>query len=204
MCGPTAGQLELGDEEMAAYKQAAALTTAQYGNQQAIFQPMVTQLQSIFAKGPNQEGYSQPEQDTLNSQILAGTSENYAQAARAVNESEAAQGGGDIPLPSGAQLARREAVATSAAQEESREQLQVKNQGFEQGFKQYEDAAAGLSGIASAENPLGYETGATSSGTAASNTEDQIASEQDSWVNAALGAAGSIAGAATSRFGTHP
>lgn len=192
MCGPTGQQIQLGNEEMAAYQQAIDLTNKQYANQQSIFAPMVKQFQSIFAQGPNQEGYSQPEQDTLNSEILSGTAENYANAARAVNESEAAEGGGDIPLPSGAQEARRESVAQSAAQEMSREQLQVKQSGYEQGYKEFEDAASGLGAIASAENPLGYEGAATSSGTAASDTETQIASEENSWVNAALGVAGSI------------
>jgi hypothetical protein len=203
MCGPTGQQIQLGDEEMQAYQQAMQLTQQQYGNQQAILQPMAQQFQSIFDKGPNQEGYSQGEQDTLNSQVLAGTAENYQQAATAVNESEAAQGGGNIPLPSGAQLSRREQVAESAAQEESREETGVREAGYTQGLQEYESAAAGLGEVAGAENPLGYESAETSSGGTANEEENTIASEQNSWVNAAIGAVGSVAGAAASHIGQH-
>lgn len=196
MCGVPAGQQQLGDEELQAYQEAQQLTQEQYGNQQAILAPMAKQFQSIFDMGPNQEGFSAPEEQTLNSQVLEGTAENYKQASAAVREGEAAEGGGTNPLPSGAQEAERESVAESAAQEESRELNQVEQSGFQQGYNEFETAAEGLGSVASAESPLGYEANATSSGNAAASTESEIANEQNSWVNAAIGAAGAVASAA--------
>lgn len=201
MCGATDAQVQLGGEEMQAYKEAQQLTQEQYSNQQAILSKLTPQFESIFAQGPNQEGYSQPEEDTINSQVLEGTATNYKQAATAVNEEQAAEGGGNIPLPTGEQVAERERVAESAAQEQSQEQTQVKEAGYQQGYKQYLDAASGLEGVAGEENPLGYESAATSSGTAAADTENQIASEQNSWVNAAIGAASAVSTAAAAH---HP
>jgi hypothetical protein len=196
MCGATAQQTEIGDEQIAAYKQAQDLTSKQYANQQAIYGPLATQFQSIFAKGPNQTGFSTPELNSLNAQAVEGTATNYSQAAKSVNESLAAEGGGDNPLPSGGQIQLKQQVANSAAQEQSSEENTINAANYSQGYNEWQNAAGGLQSIAAGENPLGYEGAATSSGSAASDTANQIASQQNSWINAAIGAGGTIGGAA--------
>lgn len=197
MSGPTMQQTELGDEQIAAYQQAADLTKQQYANQQAIFGPMVTQFQSIFAKGPGQKGFSDEENADLQSQAEEGTAENYGNAARAVGETTAARGGGTNPLPTGADSAIQSNIATSAAQEESRQESQIEAADYSQGYNEWENAGQGLESIAAGENPLGYQANETSSGSAASTTAGQIASEDDSWLNATIGAVGSAAGMAS-------
>lgn len=196
MSGPTAQQTQLGDAQLAAYQQAAQLTQQQYENQQSIFGPMVQQFSSIYAKGPNQKGFSDEETSELNAQAEEGTAENYGNAARAVGETMAARGGGTNPLPAGADAATQAGIATSAAQEESRQESQIEAANYGQGYSEWENAGQGLQAIASGENPLGYESNETSSGTAAGTTASEIATEDDSWLNAALGATGAIGGAA--------
>lgn len=198
MSGPTQQQNELGDAQLAAYQQAAQLTSQQYANQQAIYGPMASQFQSIFAKGPGQKGFSAEEDSELNAQAEEGTAENYGNAARAVGEATASRGGGTNPLPTGADSAIQGSIATSAAQEESRQESQIEAADYSQGTSEWENAGQGLQAIAAGENPLGYESNETSSGSAAGTTASQIASEDNSWINAALGAGSSIAGAAIS------
>jgi hypothetical protein len=200
MSGPTAQQTELGDAQLAAYQQAAQMTQTQYENQQAIYAPMVSQFSSIFAKGPNQEGFSTEEENQLNSQAVEGTAENYQNAARATGEKEAAEGGGDIPLTQPQQLQQQEGLATSAAQEESRQEQQIQQADYGQGLQDWEQAGQGLQAIAAGESPLGYESNETGAGSAAEATEGAIASEDDSWINAAIGAAGSAAGVASGAY----
>ena len=197
MSGPTAQQTELGDAQLQAYQQAATLTQQQYANQQAIYGPMATQFQSIFAKGPGQQGFTPEEDEELNAQAEEGTAENYGNAARAVGEATAARGGGTNPLPTGADSAIEGNIATSAAQEESQQENQINAANYGQGYNEWENAGQGLQAIAAGENPLGYESNETSSGSAAGTTESQIASEDDSWLNATIGAVGSAAGMAS-------
>ena|SRR5271154_3738734 len=200
MSGPTAQQTQLGDAQLAAYQQAATLTQQQYANQQAIYGPLTQQFQSIFAKGPGQKGFSDEETADLNAQAEEGTAENYGNAARAVGESEAGQGGGTNALPSGAASAIQGNIATSAAQEESRQESQIEAADFAQGHSDWETAGAGLGSIAAGENPLGFEGAQTGAGTAAGTTAGEIASEDNSWINAAIGAVGSAAGNASIKF----
>jgi hypothetical protein len=199
MCGPTAAQTQLTNEETSAYQQAQTMTAQQYDNQQAINAPLIAQFQSIFAKGPNQEGFSTPEEQELNSQAVEGTAENYKQAATSVDESLAAEGGGSNPLPSGAQAELKEGVAESAAQEESRQESEIESADYSAGEKDFEEAAGGLQTIAAGENPVGYENAESTAGNTANTEANTIASEDDSWVNAAIGAAGAVGGGFASR-----
>jgi hypothetical protein len=203
MCGSTAAQDQLQGEQLQAYQQAQQLTAEQYANQQALYAPMAAQFQSILTRGPNAKGFSDEEEQHLDAQAVEGTAENYEGAAKAVNENLAAEGGGSNPLPSGGQTQLKEQVATSSAQEESREEEQIQQADYSQGYNEWENAGAGLETIAAGENPLGYEGAATSSGSAAGTTAEQIAEEENSWENAAIGAVGTAAGGwATGGFKT--
>lgn len=197
MSGPTAQQTELGDAQLAAYQQAADLTKQQYENQQSIYGPMTQQFQSIFAKGPNQKGFSDEEHEDLDAQAEEGTAENYGNAARAVGEATAARGGGTNALPSGADEAIQGSVATSAAKEESSQESQIEAADYAEGHSDWENAGQGLQTIGAGENPLGFESAETGSGTAAGTTAGEIASEDNSWLNATIGAVGGAAGMAS-------
>jgi hypothetical protein len=112
-----------------------------------------------------------------------------------VGESLAAQGGGNETIGSGGAAQLKAETAQSAAGELSREQTQIKESDYQQGYNQWQAAAGGLESIAAGQNPLGYESAATGAGGAAGTTANQIAEQQNSWINAAIGAAGSIGGA---------
>lgn len=201
MCGSTSDQSQLTTEEMQAYQEGQQMTEAQYQNQQAIYAPMAKQFSSIFAGGPNQTGYSQGELQSLDSQAVEGTAENYADAARAVNESEAAEGGGTNPLPSGAQEQQKQEVANSAAGEESKEETGITQSDYQQGYNEWQAAGEGLDAIAAGENPLGYEQAETGEAGTANNEANAVAEEQNSWINAAIGAAGAIGGGFAGGYG---
>ncbi len=191
MCA-TGGQNTLATEQLAAYQQAQQMTATEYADQQAIYGPMAKQFQSIFDMGPSQEGFSTDEKNTLNSQAVAGTAQNYSQAAKAVGENLAGEGGGSEELPTGAQAEIKQQVANSAAATESGQETQIAEADYNQGHQNWQEAGAGLESIAAGENPLGFENAETSSGSAAETTEEQIAQEDNSWINAALAAAGTV------------
>lgn len=172
MSGPTSQQTQLGDAQIAAYQQAATMTQQQYGDQQAIYGPMAKQFQSIYAKGPGQQGFSAAENEDLNAQAEEGTAENYGAAAKAVGEQQAAQGGGTDPLTTGAQSEQKANIATSAAQEESSQENQIKAANYTQGYNEWQNAGSGLEAIAAGENPLGYQQNQTGAGSAAATTAD--------------------------------
>jgi hypothetical protein len=200
MCGATGAQTQLQDEQMQAYQQAQQMTAEQYANQQEIYKPLAVQFHKIFDAGPSQEGFSQGEKDTLDSQAVTGTAQNYSQAAKAVSTSLAGEGGGDEYVPSGARDQLKQEVANSAAQTESNQETQIQEADYNEGHQQWQAAGEGLMSIAAGDNPTAYENAATGAGSAAGTTANQIAQEDNSWINAAIGAAGDIGGGLAGDF----
>ena len=189
MCGATSAQNQIQQEQIQAYQQSQEMLAEEYKNQQAIFGPMAAKFQSIFDAGASQEGFSSGEKQNLETEVVQGTAGNYANASKAVNEQIAAEGG-DSTMPSGAADELKLETANSAAHEKTNEELQIEEQNYATGRQNWQEAATGLLDIAAGENPLGYASASTNAGVAAGNTANQIAQEQNSWINAALGAAG--------------
>lgn len=193
MCGgATQAQENLQTEQAAYYQEATAEAEATYGEDQQLLQSVKSIYDPILAKGPSQEGYSTDELANLNAQAVEGTAQNYSSAAKAVNEKMAAQGGGDIALPTGAQLQLQQEVANSAAATESGEESQILQADYQQGYNEFVNAGNMEMAVSGQYNPTAYSGAATSAGSAASTTANEIAQENNSWINAALGAAGSI------------
>lgn len=195
MCGASSQQNQVESEQNEFYQQAIQEQSQVYGEDQQILQYMSGIYEPILAKGPNQQGFSTTQLNSLNTTAVEGTAQNYSQAAKAVGEQTAAEGGGDTYLPSGGTAQLKGEVATAAAGQESSEENQIQQADYQQGYNEWQSAAQGLSTVAGDLNPVGYSGAATSAGSATSSTANQIAEENNSWINAALGAAGSVGGA---------
>lgn len=194
MSGPTAAQTNLSNEQAAFYQEGTQQAQQTYAEDQQLQKQFTDIYSPILAKGPNQEGFTAGEKENLDSEAVEGTAENYQGAARAVNEKLAAEGGGTNPLPSGGQAQLQEETATSAAEEESKEETQIEQADYTQGATEFGEATGALESEEGNLNPAGYENAATSAGSAAATTANEIAEENDSWENAAIGAAGAIGG----------
>lgn len=200
MCGATAEQKNLENEDAATLQQYDQMMQTQYANQTALYSKVNAVLSPILQAGPNQEGFSTAEKNNLNAQAVEGTAENYQSAAKAVNENLAGEGGGNSPLPTGGQEELKEQTAESAAQEESRQESEIEGADYQQGYSEFQNAEEGEMAIASGENPLGYAGAVTNQANATGNEANSIAQEDNSWVSAALGAAGSIGAAAIGKI----
>jgi hypothetical protein len=97
-----------------------------------------------------------------------------------------------VASPTGAQEQQQAELASSAANSEAQQKQQITQANYQQGYNEFSQAAQGLTSTAGLLNPTGYSGAATGAGNAAADTANQIASENNSWVNAALGAAGAI------------
>lgn len=194
MSGPSAQQVQLGDEQSQFYQQGMQESQSAFSEQQSLLAEMEKIYQPILNRGPNAEGFSDAEKENLDSQAEEGTASNYSKAAKAVGENIAA-GSGDNPLPSGSGEQLKEEVAQSAAGQESQEESQILGADYAEGEHQFEDAGNALANVSGQLNPVAYESGATGAGSAAETTEKDINAESNSWETAVLGAAGSLGSA---------
>lgn len=200
MCA-SGSQSTIQSEQIQQYQQMQEMTASEYADQQGVLGAMQPMFESIFEAGPDQEGMSAGEKENLTSQAVSGTAANFQRAATAVGNETGAEGGGNLSVPSGATTQLQEELGSSAAGEESKEETQIGEADYQQGRQNWEQAASGLFSIASQDNPLGYASATTQSGSAAETTANQIQEENDSWENAAIGAAGAIGGGFATGYG---
>ena len=196
MSGPSSTQMQLQQEQADFYQQGIQESQTAFAEDQSLLKQMEAVYSPILARGPNVNAFAGAEQDALDAQAIQGTAGNYTQAARAVGEQTAAEGGGNNPLPAGGEEQLKEEVATSAAGAESQEEEQVLEAGYSTGEKEFEDAGSALSTASGQLNPTAYEGAATGAGSAAETTANQINQEENSWVAPVLGAVGAVGGAA--------
>jgi len=201
MSGPSSQQLTLQQDQLDFYQQGVQEATANYGEQQDLLAQMEAVYNPILAKGPNAPGFSPAEQAALDAQAIQGTAGNYTQAARAVGENVAAEGGGNNPLPAGGGTELKAQVAEKAAADESAQQQEILQASYATGEKEFENAGSALATASGQLNPAGYESAATSAGSSAETTANQINKEENSWLAPVLGAFGSLGGGALSKLG---
>jgi hypothetical protein len=195
MCASDA-QNQLQTQQTAYYTQLQQQDATTFSEFQSILPQITAAYAPILAAGPNQNGFSTAETNDLNTTASEGVSTNYKNASQALREEQAARGGGNTYLPSGVDAQESETLASSAAQQQSAEQLQIQQAGYAQGQTNFNNATQALMGEQGILNPQGAASTATGAGSAASTTAAQISSENNSWEAPLIGAVGAVGGAA--------
>lgn len=197
MCGANKKQQAIGQSQTDLFKTMAAQGQQVFGNSSTVFNDLLNSYAPIVAAGPNQEGFSAPEKAALDSQAITNTGNDYRNASTAVKESESAVGGGNVALPGGARIGTDLSIADSAAAQTSGELNEINQADYATGRQNFFTAASGLAGSTNVFNPATSLEGATvNAGSAAANTENEIASQDNSWMSAVAGGLGKIAGSA--------
>jgi len=207
MCGgPTDTQKELQQEEADFYRtQINAYNTA-YSKFSAITDKLNAQFEPILAAGINQYGFNAAEENTLNSQAIEGTANEYAKARKALGENIAALGGGQSNenITSGEANQMREQLASTAAALQSGELLSIKKAGYDLGRQNYLDAEHGEEYLAGSWDPNTFAGSANSSAKVANDEANQIAAQQNSIWTSVIGALGGVAGGFAGDFNFGP
>jgi hypothetical protein len=168
-----------------------------FGQNQAILSNITSALEPVVAAGPGQYGYSAAEDAAMRSQAT----ENIAQAGRAATDTTrsamAAEGGGNIYLPSGSQEAVEAGLAAQTAEKQAEAQSAITQAGYQTGRQNFFQAEGMLAGApAGLEEPAtGYAKTALSALSGAEAQEDKVAAANAAPGQMIGGLLGSVAGA---------
>lgn len=172
--GATAEQNDLEASQAGFYKTLQGAYQQQFANQNAIFSAVRAVYDPIFNAGPNQYGFSAPEDQALRSKATQDTTANYKQAEQATSERLAAAGGGNSLLPSGVAAGVDANLKAVAAGQTSAQNLGITQAGYEQGRQNFLNASGVLMDVAKVYNPLGFAGAATGAGNSAFNMASEI------------------------------
>ena len=177
--GASAQQQSIGNSQQQFTTQLMQDYGQQFGNSNAIYGTLTKALQPIITAGPNQFGYSAGQTNTLNSQAIQGTGQQYNAAKQNLAAQQAASGGGNAVLPSGVQQQQTAGLATNAANQTSNQLLGIQQAGYQQGNNQFNQAVGQLGGVAAGYNAAGFAGAANTAGSNAANTANQITQENN-------------------------
>lgn len=200
-CGATQGMQNIANQQSAFSQQLVNQATSIFGSASTVFNDLLKTFTPTVAAGPNQQGFSAAENANLTARAINDTGQAYKNAKSAVGNAEAAQGGGNTGLVSGARIGTDMGLAESAANQTSSELSQVNQANYEVGRQNYNNAVGGLENAPRVFDPAtSAANAATNSQEGAANTENQIAQENQSWIQSVTGALGGIAGAAAGGY----
>ena len=194
MCGSTSAEKQTQSDQSAFYQDLANNYKTNFGQSQAITGALTKTFMPILNAGPSQEGYSPAEKTALDSQATEGTAQRYAQAQTATQQAMAAEGGGNAFLPSGGNAQLTAENANAAAGAEAAQRTNILTNDYATGRQNFQTAAQDLGETAGLVAPGQAASSATSAGSAASQTENNVANQQNSIWQAPFSAAAGIAG----------
>ena len=164
-----------------------------FGAQSSIFNNLTSILTPIAEKGPGQEGMTPAEKSAITSNAIVTNAANYRNAATVTAGARAAAGGNTF-APTGGDKQVSADIASRAAENLSTEENQITQTDYALGRSNYEQAIAGLSGVAGMENPSAIASEETAANNAAFGEADKINEENQSTLGEIGGLVGGLAG----------
>ena len=159
--GPSGGDKAINNMTGAAYGTAINQAKAEFGDANKVFNDIYQSTAPIAAAGPEQTGFSAQQESAINANTVDTTAAQYKNAATAVRSEIGAQGGGNIALPSGANIATEEALAEAGAQQVSsglRANLQADYAAGNENWKFAEGALSKAPGVFETANTATKDT----------------------------------------------
>lgn len=200
MCGPSGQEKQIADSTQAFMGELTSAFAEEFGAQSLLTSNMTKALEPIMAAGPNQPGYSAAENAALTSNAINTNAANVRNAQVASAVGRAGSAGSDY-LPSGADQQIKAEIASSGAQNLSREENQIAINSAEVGRENFFNAEKGLAGVAQIENPAAYGELGINAGKSAFGMANTVQQERNQEQAAIAGTVSSVASAALGGIG---
>lgn len=197
MCGASGQQKQIEQQQQNFATQVQQQATGVFGQSSSVFNDLMNTFSPIVAAGPGQQGFTPTELSALNSQAITGVGQSYKNEKQAIGDQQAAQGGGRAVLPGGATTGPQLQLAENAGNQTAGELNQITQANYATGRQNWLSAAQGLAatpGVFGTAFGADNTVGGLQSG--AANTANQISQANAGPLQAVIGAAGSVAGAA--------
>jgi hypothetical protein len=144
MCGATSGQKAVAGQQQGIFQTITNQAQQVFGAASKVFNDLVSTFSPIVQAGPNQEGLSPAAKAAMQSKAITTVGNQYKNASQAVKEANAAMGGGNMALPSGAEIGSNVTLAGAAAGETAKELNDIEETNYQIGHQNWVTATRGL------------------------------------------------------------
>src|SRR5258707_15868134 len=201
MCGPSGQETAIAGQQQDLSTLLSSDFSQRFGQQSAVLQNLNSMLTPIAQAGPDQQGFGASELAALGTQAAEGVGANYSKATQALQNTLAARGGGSEVLPTGARAALQGTLASSAADQMSKEQLGITEANYATGRQNWKEATAGLNALANQYDPTGFSGQAQKGFDSALGMADKINQQNNHMTADIIGGITALGGAAAGGIG---
>jgi hypothetical protein len=208
-CGPTSGQTDALQADQNFQKLLTQDYSQIFGQNQALFKNLTTNLGLITSAGVGQQGFSAPELATKNSQAINAASASNQKLQTAIGENAALHGNADPGVESGIVQAEKAQAATAVDTNLNNNLADITQQNYATGRQNYWQATGATEAAPGAfENPsnaaggtvvgANQETGTEANSVASSSIGNELLGLTEGLGSDAATAAGAISKTANS------
>lgn len=170
---------------------------AVFGYSSRVFNDLISSLSPISVAGPGQEGLTPAQLAQAKSTAITENAQISRAEGTGVRERLAAEGGGNLVLPSGAAVGTELALGEQAAGRQAKALSDIEEKSRELGYQKWTFAEQGLAKAPDVFTPSTQAGSlAVGAGTSAATSASEVAQADMSPWNAAVGALGGVAGKA--------
>lgn len=191
----SSAETNLANQQASFYSTLSSNYATQFANQSNVLASLKQAWSPILAAGPGQFGFTPQETASLRTGASDQIAQGQVNAQKALNNTVAAEGGGNAVIPSGATQQLDASLLSSSAQQNAATQNQITQAGYQTGLQNFNNASNALSGVSAQYNPLGFAGQTTGAGNSAFSEADTVNTENNAWKSALAGAIGGIGGA---------
>jgi len=200
--GASGGSKAINNETGAAYGTAINQASTEFGDANTAFNDLMTSMAPIAKAGPGQMGWTAAQSSAVNSQTINQTAAQYKNANAAVQNDIGAEGGGNVALPSGANIATEEGLAEAGAQQESSALANNTIANAAQGNANWQFAENGIAKAPTAFSTANQATGELANLGKTALDSQQVINDAPSWQKMGMAALGAGLNAAAPGLGT--
>ena len=194
---PPAGVQNVANQQSQLFTTATGQAQQEFGDASTAFGDLMSAFTPIAEAGPSQQGWSPAQLSATNSAAITNVGQQYKAANTAVKENMAAANGGNVALPSGAEIGPELGLSSAAASQTASELNANLVADYQQGNQNWKTAVAGIEGAPGVFNSANSATSAANNAGDSALKGQQAVASYPTWGSFAMGALGNIAGATT-------
>lgn len=190
-CGASSQQNNIANEQAQNFSNLTSQAQSVFGSDSQIFNQLNSAFSPILSAGPGQSGFTPAQLQTMNSQAITQTGQQFRNAAQAAGERSSAAGGGTFIAPSGAAMNQQTQIAEAGAANTANALTNINLANQEQGRQNWLQAANVLGGAGNVFNSAtGAGNAATGAGSSAMSGATDVANANNAWQGQLIGVLG--------------
>ena len=181
MCGTKGAETAAANQQSAFTNQMVSQASSVFGTDSSVFNNILSAYSKTLAAGPSQQGFSQAEQNSLNSAAITNNANQFRNVAGAAKAGQAGYGGGNAVSVSGIPTKQNIQIGEASAANTANQLNEIQQANWSQGNTNFNNAGKAIEGAGSAFGNLSGVDSAAQTGLGANMANAKSKDAASNW-----------------------